>query len=202
MSLRIIYTYQLKGQLGLLPPLYTYLTQLIKADPSDHILLDLGQSCQPDIWHCQVTSGQSCLTVLDGMGYTAAHTDGLLQPAIRQNLQKHMAMHLVDQNHPFEYSYADQNLCIASNPASNQHTLTIALKASPANQIKNGILHLKTIEQGEIGLVWLALTPTIHIHHATTERLPDKIAPSPVISATVDFVESEARFVQKRQNQT
>src|SRR5205085_5480528 len=43
--------------------------------PGSTLLLDLGDNCAPDVWHCQVSGGRSTLVVLDGMGYDAVRVE-------------------------------------------------------------------------------------------------------------------------------
>ena len=89
--LTILYTHDLRGDLDALPRLYSFLRQLkahyaseevvqvCALDPAQPpgriLLLDLGESCAPEVWHCQVSGGRSTLVVLDGMGYDAARVD-------------------------------------------------------------------------------------------------------------------------------
>ena len=91
--LTILYTHRLRGDLEALPRLYSFLRQLqahysedvprVCADdpapPAGSVLrLDLGESCDPQIWHCSASSGRSTLVLLDGMGFDAARVDNAL----------------------------------------------------------------------------------------------------------------------------
>src|SRR4029453_1362356 len=71
--------------------------------PARTLLLDLGDSCAADVWHCAATGGRSTLIALDAMGYHAANVSGLLSPESRAKLAENlMEMALVDTEHPRE----------------------------------------------------------------------------------------------------
>ncbi len=95
MNLSILYTANIRGDLALLPRLYTFLKSLqadlrqfapedesevmlcaVQPRPVQTLLLDLGDSCAPDVWHCAATGGRSTLIALDAMGYHAANVTG------------------------------------------------------------------------------------------------------------------------------
>src|SRR5690349_16457301 len=66
--LPIIYTYQLRGDLAWLPRLYTFIRQLAQDIEQEYgtkpLLLDLGEACVPESWHCAATDGRSMLLAL------------------------------------------------------------------------------------------------------------------------------------------
>src|SRR5689334_10902814 len=114
-SLTILYTANIRGDLELLPRLYTLIRQL-KAQPivdEDEVmlcaieplarrtlLLDLGNSCAPDVWHCVETEGRSTLLVMDAMGYHATNVSGILTRESRAKLDANfLKIALVDESH-------------------------------------------------------------------------------------------------------
>ena len=100
----LLYTANIRGDLNLLPRLYTFI-RVLQRDQTDAIydvLVDLGQSCAPDMWHCDVTQGRSTLLVLDAMGYDAANVADSLTPENREKFAEQVAVNLVDAKHPFE----------------------------------------------------------------------------------------------------
>jgi hypothetical protein len=118
-SLTILYTGNLRGDLALLPRVYSFIKQLrahysaeavtlcpddpAPANPTGKILLlDLGDSCAPDVWHCAVTGGRSMLVVLDSMGYDAANVSGFLASDARGKLGDLLHVALVDDAYPHE----------------------------------------------------------------------------------------------------
>ncbi len=113
--LTILYTYSLRGNLDVLPRLYSFLRQLeahyreavvqvCSLDPAQApgsvLLLDLGDSCAAEVWHCAVSGGRSTLVVLDGMGYDAARVEDA--PAKRAKLGGGVQIALVDGDNPHE----------------------------------------------------------------------------------------------------
>src|SRR5688572_29658141 len=101
--LSILYTQDIRGDLDLLPRLYTFLRQIrqqaqrfedeadvmvCQVQPPDRriLLLDVGGSCAADVWHCEATQGRSTLIVLDAMGYNAAGVAGQLDTEGREKL--------------------------------------------------------------------------------------------------------------------
>src|SRR5688572_24616875 len=106
----LLYTHNLRGDLSLLPRLHTFIKQLkaLEVDDEDDVMLclvqpqtrrtlliDLGGSCAPDVWHCAVTGGRSMLMVLDAMGYAAVSAADLT-PDAREKLADTAQMRLVD----------------------------------------------------------------------------------------------------------
>ena len=109
--LHILYTSNLHGNLDLLPRTQTFLRYLksLPIDESDvmlcavqpqtprFFLLDLGNACAPDIWHCTATAGRSTLIALDAMGYHAANVTDALTPESRIRLRDNLlGMALID----------------------------------------------------------------------------------------------------------
>jgi hypothetical protein len=76
--LTLLYTARLRGQLDRLPRLFATIRQAqAQARQADRegdtatTLIDLGESCAPEVWECQATEGRAGLVVLDMMGYAA-----------------------------------------------------------------------------------------------------------------------------------
>jgi hypothetical protein len=114
--LTLLYTHNLRGDLSLLPRLHTFIKQLkaLEVDDEDDVMLclvqpqtrrfvliDLGGSCAPDVWHCAVTGGRSMLMVLDAMGYAAVSAADLT-PDARAKLADSAQMGLIDAAHRWE----------------------------------------------------------------------------------------------------
>ena len=97
----------------MLPRLYSFLRQLqahyreevvpvCQLEPAQALgqvlLLDLGESCAPDAWHCEVSGGRSTLVVLDGMGYAAARVEDAA--AKRAKMGSGVQIALIDGDNP------------------------------------------------------------------------------------------------------
>ncbi len=116
--LTILYTANLRGDLERLPRLHTFLRQLKNQRPADEpdvmlcavepvarriLLLDAGNACALDTWHCAATGGRSALIVLDAMGYQAANVAGFLTAEGRARLDaNYLGIALVDEAHPWQ----------------------------------------------------------------------------------------------------
>lgn len=96
-KLTILYTAKIRGDLTLLPRLYTFLQKLKAEAQHPVLLLDLGESCVDDVWHCAATGGRSTLVVLDGMGYHAANVTGFLEASQRDKLRTSLTTAMVDE---------------------------------------------------------------------------------------------------------
>jgi hypothetical protein len=205
-SLTVLYTANIRGDLAMLPRLYTFIQRL----RHDHtvpqttaerlLLLDLGGSCAPGIWHCDATEGRSTLIALDGMGYHAANVMGLLTAQSRARLPPTMRLALVDENH----SWQDRNILVtcASNLATpaGAGQITIILTGHNATHLDQNTLYLASVNAGQVGL---AQVHTAHDGQATLtahsiHTLPPHTPPNPTIAATVDFILSEARHYQRK----
>jgi hypothetical protein len=227
LPLVILYTAHLRGNLDLLPRLQTLLHQLkiqplgedseVKLCPDEPdqyriLLLDLGESCSADAWHCAVTGGRSTLLVLDAMGYDAANVAGFLSPEGREKLSNNIHVGLVDGTHP--YQFGDVRLkCEASasvrvwEPGSapaqpaTPPKLQILLQPGIATRLDNGVLALKSVQAGQVGVAHLtALGGTYRLAAQAIFDLSPQTPPDATISATVEFVVSEARYYQRKQS--
>lgn len=212
--LTILYTHGLHGDLDALPKLYSFLRQLKAyytseevvqvcaldpaAAPGRVLLLDLGDSCAPDVWHCAASGGRSTLVVLDGMGYDAARVESAAEKKAKMGDGVRLA--LIDGETSREI---DDVLftAIDAKMDDSRHTLHIVLHPAAATHLDGKTLSLASLSGTEkVGAAQLAKVAggwalTGHEIH----DLPRRILSDPTIAASVDFVLSEARYAQKRQ---
>ncbi|MBI5668535.1 MAG: hypothetical protein HZC41_11065 [Chloroflexi bacterium] len=189
-----------------MPRLYTFIKALRSRDElpgrpydtrddSRFLLLDLGDSCAPEVWHCAVTGGRSALIVLDAMGYHAARVnlDAAAHDRLRANL---LAMALVDDDHPWQ----ENAILLTSNGRGDllgrPYALHIVLSPAAETRLDGGTLSLAAVKAGQVGVVQVSNEPAL-IHH-TVYDLPPTALPDPTITAAVDFVLSEARQLQRK----
>lgn len=200
MHLTILYTANIRGDLDLLPRLYTFITRLRQRVEGRVLLLDAGNACTHEIWHCEVTGGRSTLLVLDAMGYHAANVNGFLNSAGREKLAENLLkLALVDDADGWS---EDGVLVTANDHAPTQaHDLHIILAPGESTVLERKTLYLATVEQGEVGRVQVSSVDgngRLAITQQAVETLPSGTPPEPTIAATVDFVLSEARYYQGR----
>jgi hypothetical protein len=210
--LTLIYTADLRGNLDLLPRLYTLLRQLRATEFEDEedvmvcafqprqerrtLLIDLGGSCDPDIWHCAVTGGRSMLNVLDAMGYTAANAVGVLSADDRAKLEPSVKLSLIDADHACELD----GVRIALAPRADFDGVQIVLQPGLAPRIDGSVVYPPQLRGGVVGVMQLSPVdgrPTLA--SALTFPLPPAMPSDPTIAATVDFVLDEARMFEKKQ---
>lgn len=199
LSLTLLYTGGLRGDLRLLPRLYTFLRRL--AGPDRPLLLDLGQSCAPEVWPCGVTGGRAALFVLDAMGCHAASVAGLLNAENRARLEGQLKLFMVDERHFWRCSvrpWHEARVTAALAPTDPTMALQILLHPAPATQLEGGALHLAGVRAGQVGRVRLELAGgrAALLEHEILD-MPSNTPPEPTIAGTVDFVEDEARYYEK-----
>jgi hypothetical protein len=211
LNLLILYTANIRGDLDRLPRLHTFIRQLkaqpveeeaevmlcaVEPVPARTLLLDLGGSCDPAVWHCAATGGRSSLIVLDAMGYDAAHV--VLSPESRARLSANLLrLALVDADHP--WTNGDLLLSAGGNPARQVDCrLRILLAPADATQLNGDSLHLVDVEAGQVGLAQVQMDAPIRLIAQAVFDLPAFMPADPTISATVDFVLSEARYFQRK----
>ncbi len=211
MNLSILYTAGIRGDLDTLPRLFTFIKELrrdvSRFRPEDEdvmlcavqppevrtLLLDLGDSCAPDIWHCAVTDGRSTLIALDAMGYTAANVSGQITPTSRAKLDENLlAMALVDEDH----SWDNDGLLITSSGdlPDRPDRLHIVLTPSDNTRLDGRTLRLAPVRAGQVGTAYIGAAdtiPTLAAH--AIFNLPPNTPPDPTIAAAVDFITREAR---------
>lgn len=202
-NLTLLYTYNLRGELAMLPRLYTFMQSIRFQRGGKPLILDLGGSCQPDIWHCRVTGGRSTLIVLDGMGYHAANVGGLLNDEDHDKLKGIVRMGLVDQRRDWVYDVpplTDDSIVVTCNPKQNTALrLQILLTPGAYTHIDEHVLYLAPVDGAEVGVVQIQLEPEPELTAFDTLTLPADTLPNPTITAAVEFVESEARYYEKHQ---
>lgn len=225
-GLLILYTQNIRGNFDLLPRLFTFLQGLKKSEIARNILmtqhldiddkfqavtrprfllLDLGNACAPEVWHCAVTGGRSALIVLDAMGYHAAHVSGFLAPESREKLADNlMQLALVDTDHDWEHEgiwvMGKDNPDRKGNLTDRPYNLRIILNPHTATELNGNTLRLAAVEAGQVG--------TAHLHIADSgvallsryplATIPPNTPPDPTIAGTVDFVLGEARYFQQK----
>ena len=228
MNLSIIYTANLRGDLELLPRLFTFIKSLrqdlmrfapedefdvmlcpVQPPPVRALLLDLGESCAPDVWHCTATGGRSMLIALDALGYHAANVSGFLSPDSRAKLADNvMSMALVDPDHPWQSDDLllttpdTTNSFVSTQPSvlsPQSFSLHISLIPADSTRLALHTLHLARVEAGQVGTAYIGGADSEpNLLADAVFDLPADTPPDPTISGTVDFVRNEARFFARK----
>ena len=230
MNLSILYTANIRGDLTLLPRLYTFIRSLqadirrfepedeaevmlcaVQPKPLQTLLLDLGDSCADDVWHCAATGGRSTLIGLDAMGYHAANVTGILLPESRDKLAANvMSMGLVDSEHPWQLNnlymtaLSGQEIgdSYTQHSALSTQPLHISLTPAITTRLALNTLHLARVETGQVGTAYIGgMDSQPNLLADAVFDLPADTPPDPTISGTVDFVTNEARFFSRKRDE-
>jgi len=211
-----LYTANLRGDLDLLPRLHTFIRQLKSQQPDIEndvmvgmvepvqyrtLLLDLGNSCAPGVWHCDLTGGRSTLMVMDAMSYHAAHVAGFLSADGRAKLEGQVSVALVDVAHTWqEGDIFVTNGTRRGQPPTQPYSLHIALSPATSTRVDGITLHLAPVSGGQVGMAQVASVagkPALLANEVFD--LPPSTPPDPTIAATVEFVVGEVRYYQRKQ---
>ena len=156
LSLRLIYTSNLRGDISSLPRLFTFIQRHLRALGPGALLLDLGNCCADEAWHCRATGGRSMLIALDGMGYHAANVTDALDARERLKLARGVTMALVDQDHAWRYHVpprSDPSLVVTARPCKSDARLQIDMRPADRMRIAGNVLFLRDVRAGQIGSV-------------------------------------------------
>ena len=205
LDLTILYTCNIRGDLHLLPRLYTYIERL-KTDMQGNklLLLDLGESCNPEIWHCKATGGRSTLIVLDGMGFHAANVAGMLATPQREKVEDIIIMQLVDEHHTWRVklpTWQPEGINVTCQPVDDPKLrLQIIMIPAEDTHILGNQLHLQTVEAGQVGTAHIRLSDMLTLTEQRVFTMSPETLPNATIVGAVEFVEGEARYFMKQQN--
>ena len=200
-QLTIFYTDNIAGDLALLPRLYTFVQALKRQFDPNPLLLDLGKSCVPQAWTCAATGGRSTLVVLDGMGYHAANIIDVLAPDERRKLNGVVSTAMIGETDAWRYHVPpvhDDGIIVSALPTPALR-LCVLLTPAEKTRIDERVLHLQAVEKGVVGVVQVDLSGTPILTHQSVETLPSDTRATPSITASVDFVESEARYYRDQE---
>lgn len=200
-KLTIFYTYDIAGDLALLPRLHAFMLTLRRHYAAPVMLLDLGEACAPDSWTCEATEGRSVFVVLDGMGYHAANASALTS-ASRDKLAAQVTLGLVDASRAWRANQPPFNDggIIASLEPTPAHTLCIQMQPAAQTALSDHLLTLAPLEKGSVGVVEVSLLPVPHMTATEVHSLPPDVRPDASIAAAVEFVEDEARFYLRKRD--
>lgn len=203
-SLTILYTQNLRGNFNLAAHLGRWLRDLRTqyAAGMRTLLLDLGNASDPTSWHHQLTVGRSTLFVLDAMGYHAINASGTIEGTLAPALREAYRLAILSPESDWWDERGEFKVhCIVSElpHQSEESALGISLTPASETQLASGFLRLSHLPAGSVGRVQLRLEENnAEMVEQEEHPLPDDILPEPSISATVDFVLSEAYQLANR----
>jgi hypothetical protein len=197
-SLTILYTHRLRGELALLPRLHTFIGRLRAehAAGGRALLIDLGESCTPEVFPCALTGGRSTLIAFDAMGYDAANVRGTLAAEDRARLD---AMFLnvvpIDEVHRLE----KEGVMIGVAVGAADDALYVEIDAADATALDGGHLRLAGIEVGQVGMVRLESSERgWRLAAEGVFTMPPDVLPTATISGMIEMILSEAHYTRKK----
>jgi hypothetical protein len=217
--LSLFYTAALHGDLALLPRLFTFLRQQRAAVQGISLLVDMGCACTPEAWICQATDGRGMLVAMDGMGYDAFHV-GVRDPLYRrpdliEGLQRLIVTGFAAGPWSAVINRQGLHICFA-----NGAQMARAAAEAPLADVLIGLRYTDQAviqaewrapqrwvfldcgdEQRHIGRVDLTLLPDapyIKVLGQTALGLPEGTPPDPTMTGVIDFVQSEARYAERK----
>lgn len=170
--MRLLVTANLAGDLRFLPRCYSAIKTL-----KPTVLVDTGRACAEDQWVCAATENRAPYVVMDAMGYHLAFADDLSSES-HAKLQATIQTQVV--------------------PADRIATLSDGLRVQVTDDetptfSESGILHLPRPPKTHLLVIDLNAVTIIQ-----TSVTIVTAAPEATIAATVEFVESEARYYQNK----
>jgi hypothetical protein len=207
--------------LDLLPRLFTRIRQERAAVDGITLLVDLGRSCMAGAWICDATDGRGMLVAMDAMGYDAFHigpADPLYsQPGTVQQLRAVIVTQLAAGPWAATVSRSDKVFVFVSSldigKTSPQADLMVALRLSDSRQVEAswqdsrrtllldaGWLRPEPL-LGRLDIALPEEPPYIQVVDQTQLGLPPDLLPDPTIMGVIEFVESEARYAERKRGQ-
>ena len=200
LSLSLLYSANLRGDIALLPQLFTFM-QRLKPEEGPCLILDLGNACDDAAPHCRQTGGRSMLIALDGMGYHAANIAGALDARNRKLVDKQVTMALVDDANDWRYRLPpleDTGIWLTLKPNSRSARLQICLGPDERTRLDGNVLFLRDVCAGQVGTVSVDLRRSPRVTDSAIHDLPPDTPPNPSIAGAIEFIESEARLFHSR----
>ncbi len=201
LSLSLLYSANLRGDIALLPRLFTFMRRLKPEEGLGSLILDLGKACDDAAPHCQQTGGRSMLIALDGMGYHAANIEGALDARNRRLVDQQVTMALVDSAKDWRYRlppFENTGIQLTLKPNSRSARLQICLAPDERTRLDGNVLFLRDVSAGQVGTVSVDLRRSPRVTDSAIHELPPDTPPNPSIAGAIEFIESEARLFHSR----
>ncbi len=199
-TVTLLYTANIKGNLHLLPRLFTLIQQQHRAAKGPVFLFDVGDTCARESWVCQATHGRAPFLVLDSMGYDGAIIGGgeevPIPPSALRQLAGDMLMKAIIWDRAKPVTRHGITLTVAPGraevPDDAGPVIRVDRTSSALPTPGDSPPVLRDVTQGAIvaiTMTWPAWTVAAAQVFTISERTPV----DPTIAAVVELVESEAR---------
>jgi hypothetical protein len=170
-----------QGHLAYLARLQTYLHQVRAALETPCLLLDVGGAWSTQAWVCQATENRAPYLVMDAMGYAGAVADGL-DAVNLERLIPLVQLQFIPPQTLFGVGGATARVDSALDQA----------------RVRGDLLELPMPPAYTLLRLTLRSAPLEILHSQIDQVGYNQMLPDPTITATIDFVEGEARYYQKK----
>ena len=218
----IFYTVSLRGELRLLPYLFSHIKQQRATVNGISLLVDLGESCRIDWPICRLTEGRALLVAMDGMGYDAFYlssdesllTDTVMQSRLRDTVV--CAVLVPGESKLFTKKIADEQYMQVrigggDAPLESAPEIPLTVQLQRGLPLASRVLNSSTVVIEDqrtdrippLGRVDLRLDQDrqeVELLEVQRFPIPAGIMPNPSISSVVEFVESEIQLAARNKD--
>lgn len=220
----IFYTVSLRGELRLLPYLFSHIKQQRATTAGVTLLVDLGESCRMDWPICRLTEGRALLVAMDSMGYDAYHlppdepmmADMTTQAKLRNTVLGAVlgvGESKIVTKKIAEEQYIQVRLAGGDIPPESLPEMPLTIQLHRGLPLASRVIDPTTVlieDQRQdrispLGRVDLRLNrerQEVELLDVQRLPIPTGIMPEPSISSVVEFVESEIQLAARNKNQT
>jgi len=203
-GITILYTANIKGDLGLLPRLATVIRRERQTSTGLTLLLDLGDTCSAEVWVCRATLGRAPLMVLDSIGYDAAIVGGPerapIPPDALRRLRESTGMLTPIWGRPAKITKRGMTISLVTGAVAELPDAPViivdrtqaALPDAGSRHGGRGEVTLGDVPQATVARVDMAW-PAWEIRTVREIPVGPEILPDPPTLAVVELVENEAR---------
>jgi hypothetical protein len=217
----VLYSVSLRGELRLLPYLFSHIKQQRATVEGITLLVDLGETCRMDWPICRLTEGRALLVAMDGMGYDAFYlspgepllTDEVYQSRLRNTVVG--AVLAPGETHTLtkkiaEEQYMQIRIGGGADPLPPAPEVGFTIQLERGQSLASRILEKNTIlieDKREdkipaLGRVDLQIkSGQVELVDMRRLPIPAGIMPDPSISSVIEFVESEVQLAARNKGQ-
>lgn len=220
----VFYTVSLRGELRLLPYLFSHLKQQRTTVDGITLLVDLGESCRMDWPICRLTEGRALLVAMDGMGYDAFYlspdepllTDTVIQGRLRDTVVG--AVLVPGESKLFtkkiaEEQYIQVRVGGGDAPLEPAPEIPLTIQLQRGLPLASRVLDATTVlieDQRQdrippLGRVDLKLDrdrQEVELLAMRRLPIPAGMMPDPSITSVVEFVESEIQLAARNKDRS
>lgn len=203
----LIYTANLRADFERMPRIFTTIQNMRQGfgtAPHPFLLMDIGGAWSNNVWESRVTEHRAPYLLLDAMGYHVARADGLDLGAI-MGLQTVVQTRLIDDTVLFHWQWRDIQIAVGAQ-AKLKDKPSIGWSMKEQSPSSSDTVFYETNGQkliifplnehfGYLEIEW----PSMMVRSAKQIAFDDHAKPDPTVMATIEYVQSEAQFYDRKQ---